>query len=410
LKILTKIFLTVSLIFLCSQQSYSQWIRQQSGTTSNLQDVCFLNSETGFACGSNTILKTTNSGFNWVKTEHAGMWNSVYFVNANTGFICGDLGKIIKSTNAGQSWFSLNTTVTKNLNNINFKNENTGYVSGWSKTLLKTTDGGNTFTSAFSNASYMWQRSFIMDDYVFLAGTDGAFFRSSNSGTTWDSLYLGMPNVFSAVKFFENGTGYVFGCCGAYYKTTNFGNHWGHDTVYLTNGWALDDCSFVNQQAGWAAGEMGSIVRTTNGGISWEKLNSETQLAIRTIEFINAQTGWIAGKEGFIAKTTNGGGAGSPIGIQNQSVSIAENFSLYQNYPNPFNPSTIIKFSLAKSSDVKLTVYSLNGKTEEVLTENFYNAGEYSVEWKPESKSSGIYFYKIETESGSEMRKMLFVK
>lgn len=408
MKNLSKIFFIVIFI-LCSQLSYSQWIRQQSGTTNNLQSIYFTDEQTGYACGNDVILKTINGGNSWIKTDLSGTWNSVCFVNEETGFICGRLGKILKTTTAGANWFELNSGTTKNLNNINFKNENIGYVSGWSKTLLKTTDGGNTFTNSFGSAYYMWQRSFIMNNYVFLAGVDGAFFRSSNEGATWDSLYLGMPNVFSAVKFFDNGKGYVFGCCGAYFRTTDFGTHWGHDTVYLTEGWSLDDCSFVNEQTGWAAGQMGSIVRTQNGGTTWEKLNSATTLDLKSIAFVNNSTGWIAGRGGFIAKTTNGGGAGSPIGIKNQSL-IAENFSLYQNYPNPFNPSTIIKFNLAKSSDVKLTVYNSIGKMEEVLTENFYPAGSYSIEWKPKSKSSGIYFYKLETTSGSELKKMLFVK
>ncbi len=274
--------LILSIFFVSSASA--QWFTQQSGTTNNLKCVFFTDNQTGLICGDNVILKTSNAGNNWDKTDLPGIWNSIYFVNSITGFICGNSGKIMKTTSAGDNWFELNSGTDKNLNGVKFTNENTGYITGWNKTLLKTTDGGNTFSGTFGNAYYMWQNTFVLNNYVFLMGNEGALFRSTNSGSTWDSLYTGMPNSLTCAQFFENGKGFIFGCCGAIFRTTNFGNHWNHDTVYLTKGWALEDCYFANNLSGWSVGERGSIVRTSDGGTSWET-ESESQARLAMIRW-----------------------------------------------------------------------------------------------------------------------------
>lgn len=406
---MSRLITVLILLFLFSQISYSQWFQQQSGTENNLTCISFVNASTGYICGDNILLKTTNEGTNWIKADFAGYWNSIYFVNSQTGYLCGNNGKILKTTNEGANWVQLNSGVNTNLTSIRFTNENTGYVTGWFKTLLITTDGGNTFSNPFGSAYYMWRQTFVLNNYIFLAGSEGALFRSSNSGASWDSMYIGMPNSLSSVHFFDNGNGFVFGCCGAFFRSFNFGNHWAHDTVYLTKGWALDDC-FFSGNSGWSVGEFGSIVRTTDAGVSWESLTSNTQSALKSVKFINNITGWTVGLDGIILKTTNGGGQGIPIGIENNSANIADIFKLNQNFPNPFNPSTNIKFSLNKSSDVRLSVFDSSGKLKTILAESYYRQGEYSIEWRAHEEPSGIYFCKIETASGSQTIKMLLIK
>ena len=406
-----RVFFTIIIIFVSCSFANSQWITQQSGTVNNLKCIYLTDSQTGFICGDNVILKTTNAGNNWNKTELTGIWNSIYFVNSTTGFLCGNNGKIMKTTNAGENWLTLNSGTDKNLTSIRFVNEQTGYFTGWNKTLLKTTDGGNTFSNTFGSAFYMWQKTFILKNYIFLMGNDGALFRSTNSGSTWDSLYTGMPNSLSSAQFFEDGKGFIFGCCGAIFRTSNFGNHWNHDTVYLTKGWALEDCYFSNSNLGWSVGEHGSIVRTSDGGSSWETLPYKNiSSTFKSVKFVNNQTGWIVGSEGTILKTTNGGGQGVPIGIETQQANVPSEFLLQQNFPNPFNPSTNIKFILNKSSNVKLSVYNINGKLENILTEDYYRKGEYQITWKAVNQPSGIYYCKIETNNGSQVVKMSLIK
>lgn len=88
-------------------------------------------------------------------------------------------------------------------------------------------------------------------------------------------------------------------------------------------------------------------------------------------------------------------------------------FKLNQNNPNPFNPSTVISFKILVPTNVKLSVYSLTGQYVDVLLDEFKNPGTYSVEFNTSmyhELSSGIYFYKLETNYTSDIKKMIFTK
>lgn len=94
---------------------------------------------------------------------------------------------------------------------------------------------------------------------------------------------------------------------------------------------------------------------------------------------------------------------------------IPEIFYLGQNYPNPFNPTTTIRFSLPYKTDVTVTVYDLLGRNIRTLIDNNLPAGNHSVVWdgrleNDAEAASGIYFYRIESDSFSESRKMLLLK
>jgi hypothetical protein len=99
-----------------------------------------------------------------------------------------------------------------------------------------------------------------------------------------------------------------------------------------------------------------------------------------------------------------------PIGIKPISNSVPDNFRLFQNYPNPFNPYTIINFQLLKNSEVKLVVYDMRGREVTTLVNEKKNVGTYQVGFDGSAYSSGIYFYKFETEYYTETRKMMLIK
>ncbi len=97
-------------------------------------------------------------------------------------------------------------------------------------------------------------------------------------------------------------------------------------------------------------------------------------------------------------------------GIQPIGNTIPDNFSLNQNYPNPFNPVTNIKFSIPKAGFVKMVVYDVVGKQVAELVNGQYSAGEYKVDFDASELSSGVYFYRIETEGFTDIKKMMLVK
>jgi len=103
------------------------------------------------------------------------------------------------------------------------------------------------------------------------------------------------------------------------------------------------------------------------------------------------------------------------VNFEEIKVGITEvpEFKLHQNNPNPFNPSTVITYILLVPTEVKLQVYSLTGKFVNVLVEGFQNPGSYNVYFnasKYAEMSSGIYFYKLETNYTSDIKKMIFTK
>ena len=94
---------------------------------------------------------------------------------------------------------------------------------------------------------------------------------------------------------------------------------------------------------------------------------------------------------------------------------IPEKFNVYQNYPNPFNPSTKIKFDIpsglnGSNSKVRLSVYNSLGKEIAELVNENLSAGSYETEFDASDFSSGVYFYKIETDNFSQTKSMFLIK
>jgi hypothetical protein len=98
------------------------------------------------------------------------------------------------------------------------------------------------------------------------------------------------------------------------------------------------------------------------------------------------------------------------FGIQKIGTKVPAEFSLYQNYPNPFNPSTVIRFDLNTKSMVTLKIYNELGQLIETLVNEQLTPGEYRVTFNSSNRSSGIYFYMLNTSNYSETKKMVLVK
>jgi hypothetical protein len=96
--------------------------------------------------------------------------------------------------------------------------------------------------------------------------------------------------------------------------------------------------------------------------------------------------------------------------ISRDNNGFIKEFKLYNNYPNPFNPSTVIKFDLAYQSHAKLVVYDVLGREVLGLIDENLKAGSYSIELKADNLPSGVYFYKLVTDSYVDTKKMLLIK
>jgi hypothetical protein len=102
------------------------------------------------------------------------------------------------------------------------------------------------------------------------------------------------------------------------------------------------------------------------------------------------------------------------VSINVSVVSVVENvpaeFLLSQNYPNPFNPTTTIKYGLPEPTKVKLTVHNMLGQQVAVLVNEKQDAGYHHVEFNGTNFTSGVYFYRIQSDRFIESKKFLLIK
>ncbi len=114
--------------------------------------------------------------------------------------------------------------------------------------------------------------------------------------------------------------------------------------------------------------------------------------------------------------------------IDDHKILITD-FILSQNYPNPFNPTTAIEYSIPENRwqltdgsekypasiirnqvPVTLKVYDILGREAAVLVNDYQRPGEYKVNFHADNLSSGVYFYKLQAGSYSDIKKMLLLR
>lgn len=80
---------------------------------------------------------------------------------------------------------------------------------------------------------------------------------------------------------------------------------------------------------------------------------------------------------------------------------------LYKNHPNPFNPETNIQFDIKENESGVLSIFNMKGQ---IVVSQSFNSGRHNYLWNAQNHSSGVYFYKLQTESIIETKKMLLLK
>jgi protocatechuate 3,4-dioxygenase beta subunit len=115
-------------------------------------------------------------------------------------------------------------------------------------------------------------------------------------------------------------------------------------------------------------------------------------------------------------------GTGSPItattnfslsnatGVETSSAVLPEQFTLSQNFPNPFNPTTNINYTIQQPGVVTLKVYNLIGQEIQTLVNNYQTSGNYRVTFNAQNLSSGVYFYRLQSNNNALMRKMILLR
>ena len=85
-------------------------------------------------------------------------------------------------------------------------------------------------------------------------------------------------------------------------------------------------------------------------------------------------------------------------------------FKLTNIYPNPFNPSTTISYDVSNLSNVKISIYNINGQLVEILKDQLHKAGQYNITWNANEYTSGVYFVKLMAGNFVDRQKIILIK
>lgn len=362
-----------------------------------------------------SVSKTTNGGINWTAytTGDTNRMSGLFFIDNNTGWVVGQRGKIAKSTNGGTSWIMQSSGVQSWLNSVYFIDANTGYIVGSkdsNRVVLKTTNGGSVWQILLrNNLARLYSVWATSSQSVYCVGDSGSVIYSSNGGISWTNQSSGTGATLRDVIFKNYSSfslGWIAGKNGTILTTSNGGTTWISRSFNTVNFFGID-FSPNAPDSGYVCGR-GRIYKTINGGINWtqQTIPVPDTVNIKDIFCISSKNVWAVPWSGNLIYTLNGG----VTSVEPISSEIPTQLSLSQNYPNPFNPDTKIRFEINKSDFVKLTVFDITGRTLAILVNEDLSPGVYETTWDASHRPSGLYYYRLETQSISETKKMILLK
>ncbi len=155
--------------------------------------------------------------------------------------------------------------------------------------------------------------------------------------------------------------------------------------------------------------------------LNWAITSSNTNLNIKLENHIAGfSVGDWSGQANvkFVTVNPHGGSDSIEINVEvrtNTEINelfknIPTTYYLEQNFPNPFNPVTVISWQLPVSSHVELSVFNILGQKLCTLVSEQQQTGYHQVEWNAREVSSGVYYYRLETEGYSNVKKMVVIK
>ncbi len=356
------------------------------------------------------VLYSSNGGTTWIKRVASSQsWlRSITFGDSSTGWASGDGGAILKSMNGGSDWQVWPSPTTARLWKVLFKDASHGWCAG-AGVILHTTDEGNNWGTYqvpsgddiqsihFQDAQRGWAVGGSVNNQrgVILHTTDG--------GVSWSIQYSELVNPFYSVAFQDSLAGWATG--DIVVRTTNGGVTWQQYPWTYSN---TPTCIyFANPRDGWMATFSGEFVHTTDGGTTWQNQRSPASVSIWAMTVSEVGVGFAVGMSGSILKTTTGGVSWVIPHARSESPDL---FTLHQCYPNPFNSSTTIRYDLTFRSHVTLKVYNVLGEEIARLVNASQEPGTHEIKFNGTIVPSGVYFYRLMFGASVRTMKMLLLK
>jgi len=238
-------------------------------------------------------------------------------------------------------------------------------------------------------------------------------FKTTDGGENWINLScvdLYSSQNIDAICFdpFDHDRIYLGTVFGVYISTDG-GNNWTSPSFYPEVTCMIADPTRASRIF---IGTDNGVYTSLSGGVNWYEMNDGlTNLDVQCMEFdSNLGILYVGTNGGGVFRYTIGTGIEDPGGQEIPMKSI-----LHQNYPNPFNMHTEITCELPVSGSVHLAVYNVQGRLIRILMDGPELSGRKTVFWdgrdtEGREVSSGLYIYRLDTDTSMEMRKMILQK
>lgn len=376
-----------------------------------LWDGCAKDTNIAFACGSNnTIIGTNDGGKNWSKyySSNINRYLNGITIKDNEIWAVGEQGLLVYSKDNGNTWFEKNIA-GKWLSDITFLSDGTGFIAGTADST------GAIFTSSNDGESWSIVQSFpeiwsidkikfSRDNLGWAIGYPETILRSTTGGFSWDVVE---DTVFGVSSIAVCGDSVWVTHSNKVLRSTDAGNTWESFKVFDYNTIIFSNCDidFINSKIGYISTYDSRVFKTTDGGETWKPENYPKGLNNFAMDFVNEEVGWVFGYPGIVLKREP-----TFVFVDDELNSIPKEFLLNQNYPNPFNNSSVIKYSIYRSSPVTIKIFNLLGEEIETLVNSEIPVGTYEITWKAENLPSGVYFYQLKAGDFIQTRKMILLK
>jgi len=250
----------------------------------------------------------------------------IYFADHYNGWACGTTGLMLNTTDGGETWNEQSAPPNNAYYSVCFTDAQTGWASGYAGKMIHTTDGGNSWTSQNSGSNTFLYDVFFMDENEgWAAGGDHGNYptfinyreilHTTDGGNTWQvQLSQSHEPLLHDIQFINGNLGFAVGESGRILKTSNGGNDWIEkmaDHFYHFYG-----VSFVNEHTGFVVGEylglphVSTVFSTNDGGETWTNQTFGTDESLLDVYFIDEYNGWAVGGTATSASLlyTNDGG------------------------------------------------------------------------------------------------------
>lgn len=296
--------------------------------------------------GTNGVVADSSAGSSWqsnYKLQVAGAYGKIEFADCNNGMASG--GSSIAVTNdGGTTWFDRSrsdfTALNISINSHAYVPNNPAkvYLATSAGTVYKSDDinavppANPTFDPVFANSNeQMWDVATIGNDSVWVVGYSGfsvpaasrspKVFRSTNGGATWTTFNgFHTGSNFQNLRFIEFPTrliGYVAGTRDTIWKTTDGGVTWNKlplPTPGVTPQITYTDMFALNENVVFLTGNgfpRKVVFKTTDGGATWQDITSNILAFgggnLNAVLFHDINNGYVISPGGLLFKTTNGG-------------------------------------------------------------------------------------------------------